>query len=232
MPRCSRPAHPADWLLRAVATLAPSFDATRGGFQLGNGTNFPQTPSLALLLAQYQHTHEDTTLTMLTQTLDAMALGGMYDQLGGGFHRYSTDTTWSIPHFEKMLYDNAQLLRLYAQAAAVTGRPLYRYLALDLARYLTQHMMAPEGGWYTAEDAAVQDEEGASYVWTREEISAVLGAEAAARFWAAYTLTPLPQPSILPPRHGAAPGVLRLQLPLHATLARTRQPDVVALLTA
>src|SRR5262249_3656954 len=200
------------------------------------GTKFPQAPSLALLLAQYQHTHEDTTLTMLTQTLDAMALGGMYDQLGGGFHRYSTETTWSVPHFEKMLYDNAQLLRLYAQAAAVTGRPLYRCLARDLARYLTQHMMAPEGGWYTAEDAAVQGEEGVSYVWTRQEISAVLGADAATRFWAAYTLTPLPPtplspPSASPTRREAVPGVLRLQLPVPTTLARTGHPDVVALLT-
>lgn len=84
-------AQPADWLPRAVATLAQGFDATHGGFQLGNGTKFPQAPSLALLLAQYQHTHEDTTLTMLTQTLDAMALGGMYDQLGGGFHRCRKD---------------------------------------------------------------------------------------------------------------------------------------------
>jgi uncharacterized protein YyaL (SSP411 family) len=230
-------AQPADWLSRAVATLTQRFDATHGGFQLGNGTKFPQTPSLVLLLAQYQHTHADTTLTMLTQTLDAMALGGMYDQLGGGFHRYSTETTWSVPHFEKMLYDNAQLLRLYAQAATVTGRPLYRYLARDLARYLTQHMMAPEGGWYTAEDAAVQGEEGVSYVWTRQEISAVLGTDAAARFWAAYTLTPLPptplsQPSANPARREAVPGVLRLQLPLPTALARTGHPDVVALLTA
>src|SRR4030095_7968777 len=128
----------------------------------------------------------------LMVTLDAMAYGAIYDQLGGGFHRYTTERTWSIPHFEKMLYDNAPLLRLYARAWQRMETPQYRRIALGTRDYLRDRMMSAEGGFYTAEDAAVGGEEGASYVWTQLEIEAVLGTSAA-DFLRTYALTPLPE---------------------------------------
>jgi hypothetical protein len=131
-----------------------------------------------------------------------MALGGIHDHLGGGFHRYATEPTWSVPHFEKMLYDNAQLLGLYARAYARTSRPLYRWVAADIAAYLERDLMHPEGGLYSAQDAEVNGVEGASYVWTRAEVESVLGAERAARFFSIYELAPLPE--------GSA-GVLRVR---------------------
>ena len=95
-------------------------------------------------------------MRFLIVTLDAMADGGVYDQLGGGFHRYSTERTWSIPHFEKMLYDNAQLLSVYLEAWKLTGRPQYKRIARGVRDYLRRQMMSPQGGFYTAEDAAVE----------------------------------------------------------------------------
>ena len=130
------------------------------------------------------------TLRFLTVTLDAMAYGGIYDQLGGGFHRYSTERTWSLPHFEKMLYDNAQLLSIYAQAWELTGRAQYRRIAMGVRGYLRTQMMSRNGGFYTAQDAAVEGREGASYVWTRRQIDELLGKDATA-FFETYALTAL-----------------------------------------
>ena len=158
-----------------------------------------------------------------------MALGGIHDHLGGGFHRYSTEPTWSIPHFEKMLYDNAQLLKLYAQAYELTGNPLYRQVAEDVAAYLSQQMMAPGGGFYAAQDAEVEGREGVSYLWSRDEIEAVLGKEAAERFLQVYSLTPMPEQSSDSLVSGAEQGVLRVRLPTANNAQRSGSETVEAL---
>ena len=135
-----------------------------------------------------------------------MAFGGIHDHLGGGIHRFSTELTWSVPHFEKMLYDNAQLIGLYADYYAITRQPLERDMANGYRRLPARRMTAPEGGsLYTAEDADIEGKEGESYLWTRAEITDVLGGLADAdRFFDLYELTPLPnEPS--------GPGVLRIR---------------------
>jgi len=141
----------------------------------------------------------------VAETLDAIAFGGIHDHLAGGVHRYSTEPTWSVPHFEKMLYDNAQLLSLYADLHAITRQPLARQMAADIVGYLTGRMMAPEGVFYTAEDAEIEGKEGASYLWSRAEVVQVLGDADANRFFAVYELTPLPS-------EPAGAGVLRVRL--------------------
>lgn len=208
------PTDAAKALAEARARLLGEFDPRHGG--LGRGpTKFPREPALALLLENFRKTRDAKVGEVLTRTLDAMALGGIRDHLGGGFHRYSTELSWSVPHFEKMLYDNAQLLSLYTQAFALTGRPLYRQVAVEVANYLTQRMMAPEGGFYAAEDADVGGHEGASYLWSRRQVAAVLGEAGARRFLRAYALTPLPAPPAGGlPEAGGESGVLRVRLPL------------------
>jgi hypothetical protein len=204
---------PADWIARGRQELARSFDRAYGGFAGGNGTKFPQAPMLELLLADYRGTHSAESLAMLRAALDAMALGGVYDQLAGGFHRYSTEPTWSVPHFEKMLYDNAQLLSLYADAYEITQSPLYRSVAGGVIGYLEGQMFDPAGGFYSAQDAEVGGVEGASYVWTRAEIVSLLGAEGTRGLFEVYELTPMP-PGREAPTSGERPGVLRVRAAL------------------
>jgi hypothetical protein len=157
----------------------------------------------------------------LTHTLDEMAAGGIYDQLGGGFHRYSTEPTWSIPHFEKMLYDNAQLLGVYARAYELTHRPRYRQVALEIARYLEREMRHPEGGFYSAQDAEVDGHEGVSYLWTREQIESTLGKSRTEAFLSVYQLVAAPD------GEGAA---LRVALPIEEALERQRAKNTAELL--
>jgi len=203
-----RPLNMGQWLDEARNEAATAFDEAEAGFVNGP-TKFPNTPRLSMLLAEYRDGHNEKSLKMVTRTLTAMAEGGIMDQLGGGFHRYSTTSDWSIPHFEKMLVDNAQLLGLYAQAYAVTKRPLFRQAALRTARYLTEEMQAPGNGFYSAQDAEAGGIEGGSYVWTRRQIERVLGAEKARRFFTLYDLTPMP-PALA--GHRQTPGgVLRLK---------------------
>jgi len=214
---------PAQWPARARASILQRFDAEQGG--LGGGarqsTKFPQSPVLDLMLTEFARDRDPDTLRFLTVTLDAMAYGGIYDQLGGGFHRYSTERTWSIPHFEKMLYDNAQLLGIYARAWQLTGQPQYQRVARGVRDYLRARMMSPRGGFYTAEDAAVDTEEGASYVWTRPQIDAVLETSAE-RFFSTYALTPMPEQAD-PLEPEAARCVLRVQRPAAGNAARVEQ---------
>jgi hypothetical protein len=185
---------PAEWLVRAREALARGFDPDNGGLSR-RGTKFPHQPMLELLLTDYRINRAEESLRMLRKALDAMAYGGIRDHLAGGFHRYSTEPTWSVPHFEKMLYDNAQLLRLYAETYQITRDPLYRTVALELSDYLNGQMSAPQGGFYTAQDAEVNGEEGASYVWTRAEIVSILGVQDAQRFFQAYDLTIMARPA-------------------------------------
>ncbi len=183
---------PGKWLTNARDQILARRDPVWGGFGGGEETKFPQPPLLGLLLADYRLNGTTASLQAVTGALGAMALGGIHDQLGGGVHRYSTEPTWSVPHFEKMLYANAQLLGIYADLYAITRQPLARDMATDIAVYLERRMMAPEGGFYTAEDADIGGKEGETYLWTRDEIATMLGAADADRFFALYGLTPLP----------------------------------------
>src|SRR5213075_1588980 len=120
---------------------------------------------------------DNEAVKMVLHTCERMAAGGMYDQIGGGFHRYSVDAEWLVPHFEKMLYDNAQLLHLYLDAWLVSGETYYANVARDILRYVLRDMTHPEGGFYSAEDADSEGKEGKFYCWTREEFSKLLTPE-------------------------------------------------------
>ncbi len=201
---------PTAWLMQARNEWLERFDAERGGFASGDHVKFPQEPVLQMFLANYRIQQNPKDLEVLTRTLNAMFMGGLYDHLGGGFHRYSVDQDWSVPHFEKMLYDNAPLLSIYTEAYKVTDDPLYRYVADGLRQYLRAHMTDAHGGFYTAQDAQVGGDEGASYVWSRREIHELVGAEEAKRFFEIYTLTPLPNQSGAATLNDAERGVLRV----------------------
>jgi hypothetical protein len=163
--------------------LRRSFDSQYGGF--GSAPKFPRPVTLNYLLREYASTGEEETLNMVTKTLKAMAAGGMNDQLGGGFHRYSVDRHWFVPHFEKMLYDQAQLAWSYLEAFQITRDPEFERVARDIFTYVLRDMRHPEGGFYSAEDADSLDPEnrshkgeGAFYIWRKTEIEQLLGARA------------------------------------------------------
>jgi uncharacterized protein YyaL (SSP411 family) len=156
----------------AMQGLRRSFDPRWGGF--GAAPKFPQPMVLEFLLRQALRGTPDA-LEMAVITLDRMAEGGMYDQLGGGFARYATDAAWHVPHFEKMLYDNAQLLQLYVRAWQVTGNATYRRVASETAEYLIREMQHPEGGFWSSQDADSEGEEGRFFVWTWDELVALVG---------------------------------------------------------
>ncbi|MCX8066514.1 MAG: thioredoxin domain-containing protein, partial [Anaerolineae bacterium] len=170
----------------AVHRLEAEFDPVHGGW--GGAPRFPQPMVLEFLLRR--HTAGDRrALPMVVQTLESMARGGLYDQLGGGFHRYSVDDRWLVPHFEKMLYDNAQLARVYLHAFQVTGEPLFRAVAEETLDFLMREMANAAGGFYATLDADSEGEEGKFYLWTAQEIRAVLGADAD-HFFSLYGVTP------------------------------------------
>ncbi len=172
-----------DWLARIAEAARQEFDAERGGF--GAAPKFPPHGTLAVLLAHHHRSGEARSLEMATRTLDAMAKGGMYDQLSGGFARYSVDKDWRIPHFEKMLYDQAQIAVNCLEARQATGDERFAWLARGIFEYVARDLTGPEGGFLTAEDAdsAVADPvagepdhaEGAFYVWRADELRAALG---------------------------------------------------------
>ena len=163
-------------LHQAYTVLATNFDYQNGGH--GTAPKFPQAMNLEVLLRYYRHGYNDRALEMVDLTLEKMAQGGIYDQIAGGFARYSTDAYWLVPHFEKMLYDNALLSRLYLHAHQATGRGMYRRIAEETLDYILREMTGPEGGFYSATDADSEGEEGKFFVWTPAEIEAVLGDEA------------------------------------------------------
>ncbi|MBC7526352.1 MAG: thioredoxin domain-containing protein [Chthonomonadaceae bacterium] len=163
------------------------FDATNGGF--GSAPKFPQPANLDFLLRYHARTERPEALAMVEKTLQKMSLGGMYDQLGGGFHRYSTDATWLAPHFEKMLYDNAQLAVTLSHAWQVTGNNLYRGFAEETLEYVLREMTSPEGGFYSAQDADSEGVEGKFFVWSRAEIIEALGERDGEMFCAFYDVT-------------------------------------------
>ena len=166
-------------LAGAVDTLAESFDARRGGF--GDAPKFPPSMVLEFLLRHHGRTGSLAALEMTERTCTAMATGGIYDQLGGGFARYSVDGAWVVPHFEKMLYDNALLLRAYTHWYRATGSELARRVVGESAEFLLRDLRTPEGGFASSLDADAGGVEGSTYVWTPAQLAEVLGPEAGAR---------------------------------------------------
>jgi hypothetical protein len=175
-------------LSQAVASLSSEFDATWGGF--GGAPKFPPAGAIAFLLRQYAHRGDARILDMATVTLDRMASGGIVDQLGGGFHRYSTDERWLVPHFEKTLYDNALLAGVYLEAFQVTANPFYRGIAVETLDYVLRNMSDAAGGFYSSEDADSEGEEGRFYLWTEKEILNALGENDGRIFCGYYGVTP------------------------------------------
>ncbi len=175
-----------DLFREATGQLSASFDGAQGGW--GAAPKFPSSGAIMLLLRQHRASGGDDLLHMATFTLDKMANGGIYDHLGGGFHRYSVDAQWLVPHFEKMLYDNAQLAQAYTEAFQLTGDPSFRRVACETLDYLLRDMRDPAGGFHSAEDADSEGEEGRFYVWTPAQIREVLGSEDAAFFCGHYNV--------------------------------------------
>ena len=171
-------------LSKAFNALESQFDPIYGGF--GNAPKFPSSMALTFLLRYWKSTGSKKALEMVEKSLEKMANGGIYDHLGGGFHRYSVDERWLIPHFEKMLYDNALLARTYFEAYQATKKERYRRVGEEILNYVLREMKSPNGGFYSTQDADSEGEEGKFYVWTRDEIKGVLGKEKGTPFCAYY----------------------------------------------
>ncbi|HEY9282729.1 MAG TPA: thioredoxin domain-containing protein [Pyrinomonadaceae bacterium] len=177
----------AELLDAALRGLARGYDPRHGGF--GNAPKFPAAMNLEFLLRAHKRTGDADALRVVKHTCRKMAEGGMYDQLGGGFHRYSVDARWLVPHFEKMLYDNALLSRLYLHAYQATGDDFYRRVAEETFDYVVREMTDAEGGFYSTQDADSEGVEGKFFVWTVTEIEELLGREGARVFNAYYDVT-------------------------------------------
>jgi len=175
-------------LQQALGQYSQEFDTEYGGF--GTAPKFPPAMGISLLLRLHRRFGDPHALAMARGTLEAMARGGMYDQVGGGFARYSTDRRWLVPHFEKMLYDNALLAKAYLEGYQVTGDDFFRRIATETLEYILREMVGPEGGFFSATDADSEGEEGKFFVWTPEQIADVLNEEEARRFNAYYDISP------------------------------------------
>ncbi len=174
-------------LNEAFLHVAAGFDAQNGGF--GGAPKFPQPMNFDFLLRYHDATGNAEALHIVNLSLEKMALGGMYDQLGGGFHRYSTDAYWLVPHFEKMLYDNALLSRLYLHAYLATGHDLYLRIVHETLDYVLREMTSPEGGFYSSQDADSEGVEGKFFLWSPEQIRRALGDRDADIFCAYYDVS-------------------------------------------
>ena len=201
-----------DVLNRARQGLLRSHDPDEGGF--GGAPKFPQPMNLDFLLQSYTRTGDQAARQAVTLTLHKMAAGGIYDQLGGGFHRYSTDDHWLVPHFEKMLYDNAQLARAYLHAWQITGDATFRHIVAETLDYVLREMTSPEGGFYSTQDADSEGHEGKFFLWTPAEVTTLLAPEDARVFCAYYDVT--------------ARGNFREGGPAANILHTPRPPEVVA----
>ncbi len=167
----------------AFHRIIETFDNVNGGF--GGAPKFPAPMTLEFLLRYYKRTGHKDALEVVVKTCNKMARGGIYDQLGGGFHRYSVDTTWMTPHFEKMLYDNAQLARIYVHLFQVTRDDFYKEIAIGTLDYIKREMLDENGGFFSAQDADSEGEEGKFFVWKPAEIAGILG-EDDAKFFEVY----------------------------------------------
>ncbi|MHC4557367.1 MAG: thioredoxin domain-containing protein [Planctomycetota bacterium] len=174
-------------LKKAADHFRDTFDAVNGGF--GIAPKFPQPTNLSMLLCYWHRTNDTQALQMVKETLDAMARGGIYDHIGGGFHRYSTDARWLVPHFEKMLYDQALLSKVYLQAYQITENQQYAGIAREIFDYVLRDMTDSDGGFYSAEDADSEGMEGAFYLWDPEQIALVLDKDQARLFNTYYGVT-------------------------------------------
>jgi uncharacterized protein YyaL (SSP411 family) len=183
----SRESINTDLLDAAFRALSRSYDPRHGGF--GSAPKFPSSMNLEFLLRTYKRTDDRGALEMVTHTCRRMAEGGMYDQLGGGFHRYSTDARWLVPHFEKMLYDNALLARLYLHVFQATGEEFHRRVVTETLDYVAREMRDPSGAFYSTQDADSEGREGKFFVWDKAAIDALLGADDARLFCAYYGVT-------------------------------------------
>ncbi len=197
-----------------VESISGMFDAQNGGF--GSAPKFPHPSAIDLLLEAYLETRQEWLLTIVTTTLEHMGRGGVYDQIGGGFHRYSVDERWIVPHFEKMSYDNAGLLGNYLRAYQITGNPFFREIALGILSFLENVLSHPEAGFYSSQDADISlDDDGDYFTWTLEELNAVLdGPEA--RVAALYYQIDAQGEM----HHNPAKNVLFIDQPLSAVAAR------------
>jgi uncharacterized protein YyaL (SSP411 family) len=189
----------------AYEDLVLRFDNEFGGF--GNAQKFPSPHILMFLLRYWNRTGRSRALAMVTKTLDEIRRGGIYDQIGFGVHRYSVDARWQVPHFEKMLYDQALLATAYTEAYLATKNPEYRRSAKEILSYVLRDMASPEGAFYSAEDADSEGGEGAYYLWTGNELDEVLGSENAALARAVFCSAGTAKYSV--PRHGDTSTILR-----------------------
>lgn len=182
---------PRDIMEKSVAGYQHAFDHEYGGF--GSRPKFPSPHNLLFLLREYHHTKQENLLAMVEKTLTAMRMGGLFDHLGGGFHRYSTDREWILPHFEKMLYDQAMLMMAYTECFQVTGNRRYATIAEEIGEYVLRDMQSPDGGFYCAEDADSighdgKKEEGKFYVWTEKELYDIVGQDDGRLFAQCYNV--------------------------------------------
>ena len=175
-------------LRNATREMTGLADRTHGGF--GDAPKFPHPMDIRLLLRAWKRFGDDDALAVARLALDKMALGGIYDHLGGGFHRYSTDRRWLVPHFEKMLYDNALLVPAYLEAFQITGDSLYEKVSRETLDYVLREMTQPEGGFYSTQDADSEGIEGKFFVWSEDEIVEALGPEEGRVFCYCYDVTP------------------------------------------
>jgi len=176
-----------DMLQAGFDYFRATFDAANGGF--GPAPKFPQPTNLSMLLSYWHRTNDTQALQMVEKTLDAMAKGGIYDHIGGGIHRYATDERWLVPHFEKMLYDQALVSKVYLQAYQATGNKKYAATAREIFDYVLRDMTDPDGGFYSAEDADSEGKEGVFYVWDPKQINSILDKDEAEIFTAYYSVT-------------------------------------------
>jgi uncharacterized protein YyaL (SSP411 family) len=218
----------SDTVARAAERLLQHCDPENGG--IGDAPKFPNTQVFSLFLRQSQATGRDALRDAVTRTLTAMARGGIYDHLAGGFHRYSVDAHWLVPHFEKMLYDNAQLVPLYLDGFVATGDALYRDVARETLDYVLREMTHPEGGFYSTQDADTDGEEGKTYLWRLEEIERLLDRDAAEIFARYYQVDEVG--NFAEPGHSERKSILNVKLTRDelARLFRRPRSEVDAIL--
>jgi uncharacterized protein len=183
----SKVAFSLEAIAESAEQISRAYDSDHGG--LGRAPKFPNAGVYELFLRHYDQSKNQRFLEMVTHTLTKMAQGGIYDHLGGGFHRYSVDEKWLVPHFEKMLYDNAQLVRIYAQLYCVTRDELFKNVTEETLDYLLREMLHSEGGFYSTQDADSEGEEGKFFIWSPQEVNQILGEEAGEIFSRIYDVS-------------------------------------------